>query len=114
MLKKWTNRNPMKFSKGKREVLHPGRYNSMQWYMLGANQLESCSAEKGALVDKLNTNQQCAFMAKNTNSIPGCIRNSVARMLREVIPHLYSALVRNIWSAGSIHGLPGTRKIWTY
>lgn len=36
----------MKFSKGKCQLLHLGRKNPNQQYMLGANQLESSFAEK--------------------------------------------------------------------
>jgi len=43
----------MKFNKGKREVLHLGRNNATQEYMLKANRLEVNSAEKdlGVLLD---------------------------------------------------------------
>lgn len=55
------------FSKGKRKVLHLGKNNLRHQYMLGANQMESSSAEKnlGVLVDtKLMMNQQCTLAAK--------------------------------------------------
>ena len=82
-----------------------------------ANHLESSFAEKdlGVLVDtKLNMSLKCAFVAKNTNSLLGCIRQSVASRVREVFLPLYSALVRHFWSAGSNPGLPRAKDTWTY
>ena len=81
-------------------VLHLGRNNCMRQYRLGADLLDSSSAEKeqGVWVDsrldsRLATSQKSAFVAK-ASGILWCTEKSVASRLREVILLLSSALAR--------------------
>jgi len=78
----------MKFNKGKCRVLHLGRNNPMHQYRLGADLLESSSAEGGLGVlvdDRLTMSQQSALVAKRANGILGSIKKNVANRLMEVL-----------------------------
>ncbi|PKU42576.1 hypothetical protein llap_7127 [Limosa lapponica baueri] len=85
----------------------------MDQYILGADLLESSSAERdlGVLVDnKLTMSQQYALVTKKANDILGCIKKSMAKRSKEVILPLCSALRGHKWSIVSSSGLPSSRQ----
>lgn len=87
-LERGSNKNLMKFSKEKSNVLPLSRNNPRHHYMLGATKLEIGSAENdvGVLVGtKLNMSQQHALATNKAKNILGCIRQNIGSRLREVI-----------------------------
>ncbi|KAJ7420753.1 hypothetical protein WISP_46931 [Willisornis vidua] len=94
---KWTHGNLIKFNKIKYKVLHLGQGNTWQ-YSLGHGQIKSSPAKKGLgllVDDRLVMGWQCALKAQKANCVLGCIKNSTANTMREVILPLCSALVRS-------------------
>lgn len=99
-LKKWADRNLLKFIK-KCKALHLNRNNSTYQNRLGTERLESNFEQKTSrfLVDtKLTVSQQCTLVTKKADSLLDSFKGSIASRLREVITLLSSALVRFIWN----------------
>ncbi|KAJ7424371.1 rna-directed dna polymerase from mobile element jockey-like [Pitangus sulphuratus] len=111
-LERWAE-NLLKINKGKCRVLHLGRNNPKHQYRLGADLLESSSAEKDLVDKKMSMSQYCVLVAKKANGILGC-RKSISSRLRKVILPLYSALARpnlehcDQFRAPQRHGSSGT------
>ncbi|KAK4806486.1 hypothetical protein QYF61_013979 [Mycteria americana] len=88
-LEKWAERKLIKFNKGKDKVLPLGRHNAMdQYWGLGADCLESRFLENDQGVVVANnpaTSQQCGCVAKQANSLLGCVQERFASRWREVI-----------------------------
>jgi len=96
-LESWAERNLTKFNKGKCRILDLGRNNPTHQYRLGADLLDSSSAERDLAVlvgYKLTMSQQHALAAKQASGILGCIKKNVSSRSSEVLLPLYSALVR--------------------
>lgn len=69
--------------------------NARQKYRPGDEWLESNLAQRDLVVlvdSSLNMSQQCALVGQSVNSILGCIKNSIARRSKVIMP-LYSTLV---------------------
>lgn len=91
---RWTEKNIVKFNKGKfnlqRQVLHLGKNNPMHQHNLKSS---FARIDLGILVYKnLSMSQQCILGAKETNGALGHIMKSAANRAKDVI--LYSALVK--------------------
>jgi len=81
----------MRFKKVKSQVLQFGQSKPMQHSRLGEEYLESCPGEKdlGVSVNSwLYMSQHFGQVAKKTNGMLACVRNSVASRSREVIVSL--------------------------
>jgi len=61
-------------------------------------QTGGCPDEDKLVAEKLNMSQPCVLVAKQANSLLGCIRKSTSSRSREVIL-LYSAVVILLYSA---------------
>ena len=107
-LERWARAYLMKFNKAKCKVLHLDQSNPKHRYRLGGEWFESSPEEEdvGVQDDKtLSMSQQRVLTAQKANHILGSIKRGVTSRSREVILHLYSALMRphleyyiQIWS----------------
>ncbi|PKU49476.1 hypothetical protein llap_185 [Limosa lapponica baueri] len=77
----------MKFNKGNCRVLYLGRNNPMHRYTLGADLLESSSAERdlGFMVDRVTMRQQYALVAKKANGLLECIKKGCGQKIKRGI-----------------------------
>ena len=95
-LKRWAQGNQMRFNKATCKALHLDQGNPRYTYRVGEDLIESSTAEKdfGVLVYvNLNMYQLDALPVQKANSVLSNIKNEVASRSRDVVFHLYSALV---------------------
>lgn len=80
------------------QVLHLAGSNPTHPYMLRTAQLQSSLADRRIWeswwIPKLNMTQQCAFATKRAHGILSRLRKNVGSSLREVILHIYLALLK--------------------
>ncbi|PKU32355.1 hypothetical protein llap_17338 [Limosa lapponica baueri] len=96
-LEMWDHENLMKFNQAKSRILPLGQGNPRHKSRLDGQWLESSYEEKdlGVLVDeKVHMSKQHALAAQKASCNLGCNKRSVTSRTWEVIPPLYSALVR--------------------
>lgn len=73
------NRNLKRFSKGKCQVLHLGKKDSIYQHKLEGQQAESSSADqdlKAPMDSKMTINQQCTLITERANNLLGYIRQN--------------------------------------
>ncbi|GAB0199298.1 cAMP-dependent protein kinase inhibitor alpha [Grus japonensis] len=95
-LEDWAHVKLRNFNKAKCKVLHLDRGSFQYQYRLGDEGLESSPAEQylgGTGGGKAGHMLQHTLAAQKASHILGCIKRSVAGLLREVIFPLYSTLV---------------------
>ena len=111
-LEEWTNRNLMKFNKGKSKILHLGRNKPLQQYTLGDDCLESSFVKKRLMLlvdNKVILSQHCSLAAKKADSLLGC-----CQQVEECHPSPLLSPGETHLECCATSGLPNTRKIWTY
>lgn len=112
-MKKWDDKNLVKFNKRKCKVLHLERSNARHQNRVRGwmGRKQQCKELGCPDVKQADHKPAMCPWRKMANSILCCIRMCIASRWREVILLLWSALVRHIWSANSSPGIPDTREI---
>jgi hypothetical protein len=93
----WCNKWDMELNFDKCAVLHVGRTNANNDYMLNNSKIKTVVSEKdlGVLVDdNLKFSEHCADAVKQANSVLGIIKRNIKYKTKDVIIRLYKTLVR--------------------
>ena len=97
MLDEWSKKWQMQFNVEKCVVMHMGRKNKQNEYMLGNKKLRKSIRERdlGIIVDSnCKFSEQCSEAVKSANRTLGMIKRNITYKSKDVIVRLYKALVR--------------------
>ncbi|KAK4824200.1 hypothetical protein QYF61_012016 [Mycteria americana] len=98
--------------KGRCKVLHLGKNNPTDQYMLGTDELESSFSERILVDNKLNMSQQSTPVAKAANSLLSCFRLRCQQVWGGDLS-LCSALCETSGVLGPVLGSPAIRDTHT-
>jgi ribonuclease P/MRP protein subunit RPP40 len=96
-MENWCNDWQMKFNTEKCKVMHLGKNNPVNQYMLDNKNLEESGSERdlGVIIDKsLKFSEHCNKVANTANAILGMIKRTINCKSKSIITRLYKALVR--------------------
>ena len=96
-LQNWSHDWQMEFNSDKCQVMHIGKKNLNNQYVLNNNNLKSTESERdlGILVDKsFKFSEHCNKVANSANAVIGMIKRTVTSRRKDIMVRLYKALVR--------------------
>ena len=101
----WSEKWQLPFNTGKCKVLHLGHNNPCHQYKMNGSKLEKVNEEKdlGVIVDsEIKFHKHAAAAVKKANMKLGMIRKSFANLDKNILPLLYTSLVRSHLEYGNI------------
>ena len=102
---RWSEKWQLPFNTGKCKVLHIGNNNPCHPYVMNGSKLETVDEEKdlGVIVDsELKFHKHTAAAVKKANMKLGMIKKSFANLDENILPILYTSLVRSHLEYGNL------------